>query len=89
VCSGGRQKTFEPDDLAAGRTYVKAYVEFIHFVELLYDTAMKTPHGHFEERETPAKHDHRGRTAANRNVFGRRMSRAQGLLIQDAIDAVD
>jgi hypothetical protein len=37
-------KTFEPDDVAAGREYVKAYVEFIHFVELLYDSAMKAPH---------------------------------------------
>ena len=44
-------KTFEPDDVAAGRAYVKAYVEFIHFVELLFDSTMKTPHGHFDERE--------------------------------------
>ena len=50
-------KTFEPDDIAAGRAYVKAYVEFIHFVELLYDSTMKTPHGHFEEREVVTK-DH-------------------------------
>jgi hypothetical protein len=43
-------KTFEPDDVAAGRAYVKAYVEFIHFVERLYDSTTKTPHGHFEEK---------------------------------------
>ena len=49
-------KTFEPDDVAAGRAYVKAYVEFIHFVELLYDGTMKMPNGHSEEREAPAKH---------------------------------
>jgi hypothetical protein len=42
-------KTFAPDDVAAGRAYVKAYVEFIHFVELLYDSTMKDPLGHFEE----------------------------------------
>ncbi|HZJ33594.1 MAG TPA: DUF6448 family protein, partial [Vicinamibacterales bacterium] len=30
-------KTFDADDVAAGRAYVNAYVEFIHFVELLYD----------------------------------------------------
>jgi len=48
-------KTFEPDDVAAGRAHVKAYVEFIHFVERLYDSTMKTPHGHFEESEAPAK----------------------------------
>ena len=45
-------KTFAPDDVAAGRAYVKAYVEFIHFVERLYDSMMKAPHGHFEERES-------------------------------------
>jgi hypothetical protein len=50
-------KTFEPDDVAAGRAYVKAYVELIHFVERLYTSTMKTPHGHVEEGEPPAKHD--------------------------------
>ena len=50
-------KTFEPDDVAAGRAYVKAYVEFIHFVERLYDSTMKTPQGHFMESEAPATHD--------------------------------
>ena len=48
-------KTFEPDDVAAGRAHVKAYVEFIHFVERLYDSTMNTPHGHFEESEALAK----------------------------------
>ena len=49
-------KTFKPDDVTAGRAYIKAYVEFIHFVERLYDRAMKAPHAHFEEREAPSKH---------------------------------
>lgn len=49
-------KTFEPDDVAAGRAYVKTYVEFIHFVELMYDSTMKMPNGESEEREAPAKH---------------------------------
>jgi len=48
-------KTFAADDLAAGRAYIKAYVEFIHFVERLYDSAMKTPHGPFEGSEAPSK----------------------------------
>jgi hypothetical protein len=47
-------KTFKPDDLAAGRAYVKAYVEFIHFVERLYDSTMTAPHGHSEENTGPA-----------------------------------
>jgi hypothetical protein len=48
-------KTFNPDDLPAGRAHIKAYVEFIHFVERLYDSAMDAPHGHFEERQPPSK----------------------------------
>ena len=48
-------KRFEPDDVAAGRAHVKAYVEFIHFVERVYDNTMKTPHGHFEESKPLAK----------------------------------
>ena len=48
-------KTFQSHDIAAGRAYIKAYVEFIHFVERLYDSTMKAPHGHFEEREVPSK----------------------------------
>ena len=49
-------KTFKAEDIAAGRAYIKAYVEFVHFVERLYDDAMKAPHGHFEESEVPSKH---------------------------------
>ncbi len=48
-------KTFTSDDLAAGRAYINAYVEFIHFVERLYDSTMQAPHGHFDEREIPSK----------------------------------
>jgi hypothetical protein len=46
-------KAFKSDDLVAGRAHVKAYVEFIHFVERLYDSAMNAPHGHFEEGKVP------------------------------------
>ena len=48
-------QTFKADDLAAGRAYIKAYVEFIHFVERLYGSTMQAPHGHFDERETLSK----------------------------------
>jgi hypothetical protein len=44
-------KAFASDDLPAGRAYVKAYVEFIHFVERLYDSTTEAPHGHFDEGE--------------------------------------
>jgi Family of unknown function (DUF6448) len=50
-------KTFEP---MMSLPHVKAYVEFIHFVERLYDSTMKTPHGHFEKSEALAKQHDRG-----------------------------
>jgi hypothetical protein len=43
-------RTYKADDLTAGRAYVKAYVEFIHFVERLYDSTIQAPHDHFDER---------------------------------------
>jgi len=49
-------KTFKSDDLAAGRAYTRAYVEFIHFVERQYESTMKVPHGHFEEKDLISKH---------------------------------
>jgi hypothetical protein len=42
-------KRFNPPDLAAGRKYVKAYVEFIHYVERLHEAAIMPAPGHFEE----------------------------------------
>jgi hypothetical protein len=48
-------KTFNADDLPAGRAYVKTYVEFIHFVERLYDSTIKAPHGHFDESDVHSK----------------------------------
>jgi hypothetical protein len=50
-----KTKGFSPADVTAGRAYVKAYVEFIHFVERLYDAAMTTPHGHSSEGAEPAR----------------------------------
>ena len=49
-------KTFKADDIAAGRAYIKAYVEFMHFVERLYDATITASHGHFEKSEVPSKH---------------------------------
>jgi hypothetical protein len=46
-------KTFQPNDLAAGRAHVKAYVEFMHFVERLYEGTMSAPHGHFDDMKSP------------------------------------
>lgn len=48
-------KTFNSNDLPAGRAYVKAYVEFIHFVERLDEAMRKAPHGHFDESDAHSK----------------------------------
>ena len=47
--------TFKAGDVTAGREYVRTYVEFIHYVERLYEAATTAAHGHFEETE-PAGH---------------------------------
>ena len=46
------KRNYEPNDVAAGREYVKAYVEYIHFVERLHEAAIKPAAGHFAEAET-------------------------------------
>ena len=48
---------FKLDDVGAGRDHVAAYVEFIHYVERLYDASVTPAHGHFGETEM-AQHEH-------------------------------
>lgn len=43
------KKNFAPDDVAAGRGYVEAYVAYIHYVERLYEAAKKQASGHYAE----------------------------------------
>ncbi len=45
------KKNFTPDDVAAGREFVEAYVTYIHYVERLYDAAEKPVGGHYSESE--------------------------------------
>lgn len=45
------KKRFQPQDVEAGREYVKAYVQFIHYVERLYQAATQAVEGHFHEGE--------------------------------------
>ena len=42
-------KQYDPNDVAAGRRYVQAYVEYVHFVERLYDAATAAAEGHYSE----------------------------------------
>ncbi len=48
------KKKFDADDLAAGRAFVKSYVEYIHYVEGLYESTISAAHGHYPEAESPA-----------------------------------
>ncbi len=43
------RKNYQPDNIEAGRGYVRAYVEFIHFVERLYEAASGAAESHSEE----------------------------------------
>lgn len=51
------KQTFRKDDIAAGREYVKAYVEFIHYVERLYQAAKQPAKGHYHESPSGDAHD--------------------------------
>ena len=51
------KKNFKPDDVEAGREYVKAYVVFIHYVERLYQAAEKRAEGHYHESEKVGMHN--------------------------------
>jgi hypothetical protein len=46
-------KALQTGDVAAGREYVKAYVEFIHYVERLYEASTAPADGHFAETQPP------------------------------------
>lgn len=48
-------KSFKTSDVTAGRAFVKSYVEFIHYVDRLYEASTTVTHGHFNETE-PAAH---------------------------------
>lgn len=50
-------KSFAKDDVTAGRKNVAAYVEYVHYVERLYDAAGKPAHGHAPE-PAAAAHAH-------------------------------
>lgn len=40
------RRKFDPDDVVAGRTYVEAYVSYVHYVERLWQAARGAPHEH-------------------------------------------
>ena len=50
------KKNFNRDDVDAGREYVEAYVEYIHYVERIYEAASTSAHGHYPESASPNTH---------------------------------
>lgn len=49
-----QKKNFDPNDVNAGREYVKAYVEFVHYVEKIYLLTSVSAHS----EEGAEKHSH-------------------------------
>jgi hypothetical protein len=45
------KKKFAPNDVAAGREFIEAYVTFIHYVEGLHEVAEKKISGHYAETD--------------------------------------
>ncbi len=54
-----KKKSFQKDNVDAGREYIEAYVIFIHYVEGLYESAKEAVHGHYPEREEGEVHKHK------------------------------
>lgn len=52
------KKVFNPEDVKAGREFIKAYVTFIHYVEGLYESSQMSVVGHYEESEDTEAHKH-------------------------------
>lgn len=50
------KKKFGNDDVSAGRDYVKGYVEFVHYVERIYEAAKSPAAGHYPDSQGPAVH---------------------------------
>lgn len=45
------KRNYDPNDVVAGRAYVKAYVEYVHFVERLHEATVNPVAGHYAEAE--------------------------------------
>lgn len=52
-----RKKNFDKDNVDAGREFVESYVEFVHYVEAIYESAKTTNSGHGHKSETQS-HKH-------------------------------
>jgi hypothetical protein len=50
------KRKFSTDDVGAGQKYVKGYVEFVHYVERIYEAAKNPAEGHYPEPPGAATH---------------------------------
>jgi len=53
--AAAERRRFDPNDVAAGRRYVEAYVPYVHYVERLWDAASAAIHGHYGEHAPQAR----------------------------------
>lgn len=44
--AAAQRSAFDPNDVAAGRRFVEAYVPYVHYVEELWESATGAAHGH-------------------------------------------
>lgn len=51
------RRDFDKDDIEKGRGYVRAYVEFVHYVERLHEAAEQPAHGHVPEPAEAGVHE--------------------------------
>lgn len=54
-----KKRDFAREDVEAGREFVKAYVEYIHCVEALYQQATQQAHGHYPEAGAETHNAHK------------------------------
>jgi len=56
------KKKYNLDNVVAGREFVEAYVQYVHYVEGVYEASKSTGHAHNEieakEHENPSQHHH-------------------------------
>ena len=53
-----KKKKYSPNDVAAGRAFASAYVEYTHYVERLYDAAETLAPEHVQKKAPALAHSH-------------------------------
>jgi len=53
-----KKKKYNPNDVAAGRAFASAYVEYTHYVERLYDAGETLAPGHVQKVAPALSHSH-------------------------------